>query len=125
MGGDRFTVFLLVALIAFAVLLVDERMLRAAIALLPALLLAQRATKVPSPSLASTLRPQGAEQRTDEEVRGHIEELLRHFREFYSTCHLVTTGSMAPDEAQERAAAIEKRLNRLLADVTDTAQAYK
>ena len=40
---DRFTVFLEVAVIAFAIVLVDDRWVRVGLGLLPALLLAQRA----------------------------------------------------------------------------------
>lgn len=120
-SGDKVTVVLLLALIAFAVLIVDERWLRAAIALVPAMLIAQRAFQAPGGSLQEP--PVGAaDRRDDTEVRRHIDELLKHFREFYTTCHLMSTGSLAPDEAKDLAAGIERRLNTLLAQVTEQAR---
>ena len=118
-GGDKLTVVLLVGLIAFAVVLVDERMLRTAIAFVPALLLAQRAMRasiVPEPS---PLRVDDAPS-TDEEVSQHINDLLKELREFYSTCHLMVNERIAPEQAKERAGAIERKLNKILADVTGT-----
>lgn len=116
--GDKLTIFLLVALIAFAVLIVDERWLRGAIAFVPALLLAQRAVRASSMPSADSLRAEGAERRTDAEVCQHINDLLKELREFYSTCHLLANDRIAPEKAQERAGDIERNLNRLLADVT-------
>ena len=63
------------------------------------------------------------ERRTDEDVRGHVEELLKHFREFYSTCHLMASGAMEPDAAKDRAGGIERNLNKLLAELTGAARA--
>ena len=116
--GDRLTVFLLVGLIAFAVLIVDERWLRAAIAFVPALLLAQRALRVPGvpESEQPLVGTEGGS--SDDDTRGHIEELLKLFREFYTTCHLMASGSLEPEAAQDMAGGIERSLNRLLAEVT-------
>ena len=116
--GEKLTVVLLVALIAFAVIIVDERWLRAAVAFVPALLLAQRAMHGSAVSEESRGPGVPDERRTDEDVRGHIEELLKHFREFYTTCHLMATGALEPDAAKDMAGGIERRLNRLLADMT-------
>ena len=121
MGGDKLTAFLLVGLIAFAVIIVDELFLRAAIALVPALLLAQRSMQTSTVPIASSLRPEGLDRRTDEEVRAHINDLLKELRDFYSACHLLANERIAPEEAKERAGAIERNLNRLLAEVTETA----
>lgn len=121
--GDKLTVILLVALIAFAVVIVDERWLRAAVAFVPALLLAQRAMSVPEAEEEDSGPLETTERRTDADVREHIEELLKHFREFYTTCHLMATGALEPDAAKDMASGIERRLNLLLADVTGAAKA--
>jgi len=120
--GDKLTVVLLLVLIAFAVIVVDERWLRAAIALVPALLLAQRAVLAPAAQLPATPES-GSDRRRDDEVRHHIDELLKRFREFYATCHLMAGGHLAPEEAKDLAVGIERRLNGLLAEITNTARA--
>ena len=116
--GDRLTVILLVGLIAFAVLIVDERWLRAAIAFVPALLLAQRAMRVPGVPVNEEVLAGTEGGGSDDDVRGHIEELLKLFREFYTTCHLMASGSLEPEAAREMAGGIERSLNTLLAQVT-------
>lgn len=116
--SESFSVFLMVSLLAFAVVIVDERLLRTAVAILPALWLAQRALHAgtsgaePEPPIAQE------ERRTDTEVRAYVDRLLKHLREFYTTCHLMGTHVLSPDAAEERANTIEKELNRLLADIT-------
>ena len=121
--GDKVTVILLVVLVAFAVLIVDERWLRAAIAFVPTMLLAQRAvqarlaTRTPAPFVGA------ANRREDQDIRAHIDDLLKHFREFYTTCHLMAAGQLEPEEAKDLAGGIERRLNKLLAEVTDAARA--
>jgi hypothetical protein len=121
--SESISVFLMVVLLAFAVVLVDDRALRTAIAVLPALMLAQkalaagRATPEPKP-----LTGAAAERRHDEEVRDYIEQLLKHFREFYTTCHLMGSRVLTPEAAEERTANLERDLNRLLAQVTDAAR---
>lgn len=120
--SDVVPILLMMALLTFAVVLVDERWLRAAIALVPAVFLMRRALAVPKPRKAADSGTGGVERREDPEVRDHVEELLRHFREFYSTCHLLGTGFMAPDDAERRASDMEKELNRLLARIMDSAK---
>lgn len=65
----------------------------------------------------------GAERRRDEDVRAHIEQLLKHFREFYTTCHLLSVNVLTVEAAEERANNLERDLNQLLAKITDTARA--
>ena len=125
--GDKLTIVLLLALVAFAVIIVDERWLRAAIAFVPALLLAQRAmlsvdVAEPPPLTGHAAQAASDERRADTDVRGHIDELLKSFREFYTTCHLMATGNLEPDEAKDLAAGIERRLNKLLAEITDASR---
>ena len=58
----------------------------------------------------------------DHKAREYIETLLKHFRQFYTTCHLMAAGQLEPKEAKSRAAEIERELNTLLAEVTDVAR---
>ena len=63
-----------------------------------------------------------ANRRVDHKAREYIETLLKHFRQFYTTCHLMAAGQLEPKEAKSRAAEIERELNTLLAEVTDVAR---
>lgn len=120
--SENFSVFLMVALLAFAVVLVDERLLRTSVAILPALWLAQRALWPPDrKAAAAPAHP--VDRRTDTEVRAYVDRLLKHLREFYTTCHLMGTRVLTPEVAEERAGQIEKELNRLLADITQATRA--
>ena len=129
--NDKTTVFFMVAVMAFAIVLVDDRWVRVGLGLLPALLLAQRAlmgsgvgaASAPLVGAAAAAAAKADDRRASEAVRGHIDELLKHFREFYTTCHLMASGSLEPEEAKDLAAGIERRLNALLAQVTDAARA--
>jgi len=126
--NDKPTVFFMVAVMAFAIVLVDDRWVRVGLGLLPALLLAQRALQGPGVGRPSETRggaaePAAAERRSADQIRGYIDDLLKHFREFYTTCHLMSGGQLAPGEAKDLAAGIERRLNTLLAQITETAKA--
>ena len=46
-------------------------------------------------------------------------------REFYTTCHLMAGGKLEPEEAKTLAGGIERRLNELLAEISDTAPAER
>ena len=119
--NESLSVFLMVLLLAFAVVLVDERLLRTAVVVLPALMLAQKAmggTKAEPPAPAKA-----PDRRTDEEIRGYIDRLLKHFREFYTTCHLMGANVLTPEAAEERVAQLELELNKFLAEVTEVAKA--
>lgn len=120
---ERVSVLLMVALLAFAVVLVDDRVLRTAVSVLPALMLAQKALGVGQEPAPESVAPRtGDERRRDDEVRGHIEQLLKHFREFYTTCHLMSVNVLTIEAAEERANNIERDLNQLLARITETAR---
>ncbi len=111
------TILFHVGLLTLIVLLVDERVMRGALAIIPVLLIAQRAMG------AAQTKETGdwtgiQDRRMDEHVRMHVEKLLAHFREFYAMNHLMSTGKMSSDEALVRAGEIEKDLNRLLDEVT-------
>jgi hypothetical protein len=120
--GDKVTVFFMLGVMAFAVILVDDRWTRALLALLPMLLVAQRAltgTGVGDGATGAASRPRSTRQ---QDTKRYIEELLKHFKEFYATCHLMAGGQLDPSEAKDLAGGIEKRLNSLLAEVTDAAR---
>ena len=119
---DKVTVFLMVGVMAFAMVLVDDRWVRVGLGLLPALLLAQRALSGTGVRSRDAPRVGAADRRGNAAVQGYIEDLLKHFREFYTTCHLMAGGQLDPAEAKDLAAGIERRLNALLADVTDAAR---
>jgi hypothetical protein len=114
--SDVASVVLLIFVLSFAVVIVDERWLRVAIAFVPAMLLAQQALRKSDKQSPDEDPP---DRRSDQLVRSAVDELLRHIREFYLTCHMMGTGKLSPDDAVEKAAQQELELNRLLARVTD------
>ena len=121
--GDRASIFLFLFVLAFAVILVDERWLRVAVAFVPALLLVQKALDAERRRVEAEVRVGMSDRRVDDGTRTAVDELLRHIREFYLTCHLMGMGKMSPDEAVEKSARQEQQLNRLLAQVTDGVRA--
>lgn len=114
---------LILVLLAGAVLLVDDRWLRAAVTIVPALLLMQRASSPTSGEAAGAAGTPTPDRRTDADVRAHVDELLKQIREFYSTCHLMASGQLAPELAKERASITERALNSLLAKVSEGSEA--
>ena len=122
--SERLSVFLMVVLLAFAVVLVDERLLRTGLAVLPALMLAQKALGVgrPTEAIAAALTSED-DRRHDKEMRAHVEQLLKHFREFYTTCHLMSVNVLTIEAAEERVTNLERDLNQLLGRITETARA--
>lgn len=120
--SDKTTVFFMLAVIGFAIVLVDDRWMRVGLGLLPALLLAQRALGGAGVGIAGKVSRVGAaERRADTGVRGQVDDLLRHVRDFYTTCHLTAVGKLDLEEAKSRALVIERRLNELLANISDGA----
>ena len=115
MQGQRGAILFEVALLTIIVVLVDETLIRAGMAFVPAMLLAQRAF---SAAAGSAVSAEHGDRRLDAPARNYIEDLLGHFREFYATCHLMGSGKLSSDEALERTNGLEKSLNRLLAEVT-------
>ena len=111
------TILFHVALLTIIVLLVDERLIRGALAIIPAMLLAQRA--IGATQAKSTGEWTGVQdRRMDLHVREHVTKLLGRFRDFYAMIHLMSSGGITSDEAMERAGELEKDLNRLLDDIT-------
>ena len=111
------TILFHVALLTIIVILVDERLMRGALAILPAMLLAQRA--IGATQAKSTGEWTGVhDRRMDLHVREHVTKLLGRFRDFYAMIHLMSSGGITSDEAMARAGELEKDLNRLLDDIT-------
>ena len=84
--------------------------------------LAQRALMGAGVGGAKDSRLGAADRRVNHKAREYIETLLKHFRQFYTTCHLMAAGQLEPEEAKSRAAKMERELNTLLAEVTDAAR---
>ncbi len=111
------TILFHVALLTIIVILVDERLIRAALAVIPAMLLAQRA--IGATQAKSTDDWTGVDdRRMDVHVREHVTKLLGRFRDFYAMIHLMSSGGITSDEAMARAGELEKDLNQLLEDIT-------
>ena len=117
-ASDKPTVLFMLAVMTFAVVMVDDRWVRAGLGLLPALLLAQRAL---SGAGVGATQPQGGgdERRADLSVRDKIQELLKLIREFYTTCHMVAVGQLEPSKAKAKAQVVERRLNQMMADMLE------
>lgn len=109
--GKAIVVIEVVALVLI-VALIDDPLLRVALAIGPGLLLAQRALDVQKEGGDDVI-----EQRSDAVVRNYVDELLRRIRQFYSACHLLRSDQITSDVAQERVVEIEADLNRMLADI--------
>lgn len=118
--GDVFSVFVMLFLLGFAVVLVDDRWMRTAIAIVPALVLVQRSL-MPAATGERTRPDQGEDRRVDAPVRAHVEELLGHIREFYTNVHMMGHGALSPEEAKGWTAQLERELNSLLARIMDSA----
>jgi hypothetical protein len=88
----------------------------------PSLLLAWKAMSAGKRPADEGVSQEILDRRKDDRTRQHVDQLLKEFREFYSTCHLISVEEISMDAAKERAAAIELRLNRLLAQVIEDAQ---
>ena len=86
------TILFHVALLTIIVILVDERLMRGALAILPAMLLAQRA--IGATQAKSTGEWTGVhDRRMDLHVREHVTKLLGRFRDFYAMIHLLLVKS--------------------------------
>ena len=116
---------MILVLLAFAVVLIDDRLIRAGVTFVPALLLVQRAAALAAGGREppKSERYQASKRSSNEDVRGYLDELLKDIKEFYTTCHLMAGGQLPPEEAKERASGIEKKLNLLLAKVSEAAKA--
>lgn len=118
------TILFEVALLTVVVLLVDEWLIRGALAFIPAMLLAQRALDAGKAKGSDGLATM-SDRRSDEPVLEHVTKLLKHFRQFYATCHLMGSGGITPEEALHRTHDLEKDLSRLLSEVTKEPQAME
>ena len=118
-GNDKTTVFFMLGVMTFAIILVDDRWVRVGLGLLPALLLAQRAVVGVGVGATGEARP-SVERRTDVGVREQIQELLKLIRDFYTTCHMVAIGQLEPSKAKAKAQVVERRLNQMMADMIES-----
>lgn len=114
------TVLFQVALLALVVALVDDTLVRVGLAVVPGMLLAQRALAAAGRHGATGWT--GPERRKDAVVRDYVTELLQHLRDFYTTCHLMRSSQMPVEAAMERAVHIEQELNRILGELVVTAR---
>ncbi len=115
--NDKPTVLFLLAVMAFAIILVDDRWVRVGLGLLPGLLLAQRALLGSGIGIASAQGGSEHERRADNTIRDQIQELLKLIREFYTTCHMVAVGQLEP--AKAKAQVVERKLNAMMAHMLD------
>ena len=109
--NDKVTVLFMLGVMTFAIVLIDERWVRAGMGLVPALLLAQRALM--GVGVGAEPPPDTGDRRADKGVRGQIQELLKLIREFYAMCHIVADSRLDPDKAKARAQVVEGQLNSL------------
>ena len=114
--GKAIVVIEITALVLI-VALIDDPLLRVALAVGPGLLLTQGALDVQKEE-----RDDVDERRSDPAVRNHVDELLRRIRQFYSACHLLRSDQITSDAAQERVVEIEADLNRILADIMNASK---
>ena len=115
--NDKVTVLFMLGVMTFAIVLIDDRWVRAGLGLIPALLLAQRA--LIGVGVGHSGPAHGEERRSDTSVRGRIQELLKLIREFYTTCHMVAVGQLEPSKAKAKAQIVERRLNTMMAEMLD------
>ena len=109
------TILFEVALLTIVVLLVDEWLIRGALAFIPAMLLAQRALQT-----GGSKAPEHLSSTNDSAtpVREHVTRLLEYFQKFYTTCQLMGSGKITPGEALQRTNDLEDHLSSLLDEVT-------
>lgn len=122
-SSDKPKVFFMVAVLAFAIILVDDRWVRVGLGLLPALLLARRALGGAGIGGAGDAPPTTVERRQNPSVRDQIQELLKHIREFYTTCHMVAVGQLEPAKAKAKAQEVEGRLNTMMTEMIEQVEA--
>ena len=108
------TILFEVALLTIVVLLVDEWLIRGALAFIPAMLLAQRALQAGGSRAPEHSSPTGD---LGTPLREHVTRLLEYFQRFYTTCQLMGSGKITPGEALERTSNLEEDLSSLLEKV--------
>jgi len=117
--NDKPTILFMLGVMAFAIVLVDDRWVRVGLGLLPALLLAQRALAGSGVGSEGAGRGDDRRKDTNNDVRDQIQELLKLIREFYQTCHMVAVGQLEPVKAKAKAQVVERRLNLMMADMLE------
>src|SRR5438132_14145985 len=102
------------ALLLGAVAFVDRGLVRTGLVFVIGLLLVQRALGRAAPKREGAAR---TAQREDSVMRDAVSQLLAKMREFYTDCHLLHCDAISPADARQRAAKVEKDLDKLLAQV--------
>jgi hypothetical protein len=120
--NDKPIIFLMLAVVALAIVLVDDRWVRLGFALPPAFLLARRALVGSGvrPAADAAVATPAEERRSDRGVRQQIQDLLALIREFYTTCHMVAVGQLEPSKAKAKAQVVEGKLNEMMASMLET-----
>lgn len=125
----RALVVIALMVVALAAAFVDEAWLRAALVVLPALFIAQRALlgaatdSVAGPAVETGRPPGGGDRREDMTVRRHIQQLLELIRDFYATCHMVAVGQLSPAKAKSKAREVEEKLNVMMQEMLERVDA--
>lgn len=118
--SPRTLVFVSLAVLAIAVVLVDDRWIRIGIVLVPAFLLARGALNTGVAHLTAAAETAArrakaeADRRSDLTVRKQIQDLLTLIRDFYTTCHMVAVGQLEPSKAKAKAQTVERQLNAMM-----------
>ena len=107
------TIVLQVILLTTIVFLVDPPAMRAALATIPVILLAQRSIR-PVQVVEIVKWSSGDNPRIGAHLREHSSKLLGFFKDFYALCHFVGVGQIDSETALLRANKLEKRLAALL-----------
>ena len=117
----RALVVLSLLVVALAASFVEQRWLRAALVIVPALFLAQRALLQATPGAPTAPEQRshpssgGAapqeERRSDLEVRRQVGTILELIRDLYSTCHMVSVGQLPAARAESKAQEVKEKLD--------------
>lgn len=123
--NERALVVIALMVVALAAAFVDERWLRAALVVLPALFIAQRALlRAATDSVVEAAGPPpGKDRREDVTVRRHIQQLLELIRDFYATCHMVAVGQLSAAKAKSKAREVEEKLSVMMQEMLERADA--
>lgn len=110
------TIILQVIALTIIVFLIDAPSVRAALATIPVVLLAQRAIR-PVPVVEIVKWSSGNDLQMGKHLRDHSANLLGHFKDFYALCHFVGVGEIDSETALLKANKLEKRLTALLEEL--------
>lgn len=125
--NERALVVIALMVVALAAAFVDERWLRAALVVLPALFIAQRALLPAATDVVAATDeggpPGGEDRREDMTVRRHIQQLLELIRDLYVTCNMVAVGQLSAAEAKSKAREVEDKLSVMMQEMLERVDA--